>query len=352
MKGFDIAAINERFPTWLEKLGATLHWLNPEHFQCNCPFHDDRKRKFDATKKPDGTWVGKCWNSGCPASAGGDALRLYQDVCSVDFGTAGTRLSQELGLPFGVFDNVVRQQPHRLGSGNEERHELNKRSKRATWPPFVESLIKGCENLATLRRIPIEGIRLAHTWGTLRFTHWRDQPCWVLLSHDGTCAEVRRMDGKTFFGDFKAIALPGSEKKHCLLGEHLLGSDPDPCFLVEGGPDWLSASWLARFARCQVGAPNWVPLGFLGAECSFTAAQLQKLRGRLIRVFVHADAAGRKGSDRWADALIAEGCTVDLVHIGRLGLFLPEGTGVKDLNDALVGNSARLEQFGREAVTV
>lgn len=157
------------------------------------------------------------------------------------------------------------------------------------------------------------------------------------------------MDGKKFV-NVKALALPGSEKKHCLLGEHLLDGEPAPCFLVEGGPDWLAACWLTSFATRQAEAPRWVPLGFLGANCSFTPAQLRKLRGRQIRVFVHADDAGELGASRWADALSGEGCTIELVSIGCFGQILSDGNPVKDLNDALVANVANLDAFSLEAV--
>jgi hypothetical protein len=188
------------------------------------------------------------------------------------------------------------------------------------------------------------------------------------------------MDGEKFFDDDgpKALALDGSEKKHALLGENLIGFpwgqeslkaqlenietnrligrepirfNPDPILLVEGGPDFLAACWLAYAATGIPGAPFWIPLGFLGSTCNFTPEQLAKLSGRTVRIFAHHDpksGAGESAANRWADALTGAGCTVEMIPIGDLAQTQPDGRPVEDLNDAIAAQS-NLTQFAKEA---
>jgi hypothetical protein len=97
-------------------------------------------------------------------------------------------------------------------------------------------------------------------------------------------------------------------------------------------------------------APTWIPCGFLGSACNLTAEQLKKVSGRLVRIFVHRDGseAGSKAASRWADALTGAGCTVELVHVGRLAGCQPDGKPIEDLNDALRAQTD-LNQFAKEA---
>jgi len=67
-----------------------------------------------------------------------------------------------------------------------------------------------------------------------------------------------------------------------------------------------------------------------------------------VRVFVHDDDGGRKAANRWADALTGAGCTVELVHVGRLAQTQPDGKPVDDLNDAIRAQT-NLNLFAVEA---
>jgi hypothetical protein len=163
------------------------------------------------------------------------------------------------------------------------------------------------------------------------------------------------MDGRPFVttgGNHKALAFPGSEKKHALLGEHLLSASLDPVFVTEGGPDFLAACWLAYAATTIVGAPSWKPVGFLGSNCDFTEEQVSKLSNRLVRIFVHADKAGHEAAEKWKGRLKDAGCRVQLAYVERICEEMPTGKPVEDLNDALIANEKSLEQFTGEVIAL
>jgi hypothetical protein len=66
-------------------------------------------------------------------------------------------------------------------------------------------------------------------------------------------------------------------------------------------------------------------LGLLGASVRFARPVLEQLRGRRVRLFPHADDAGRSAAAEWSLQLRDIGCTVDAYDFRAFR--------VKDAND-------------------
>lgn len=190
------------------------------------------------------------------------------------------------------------------------------------------------ERLAGLRGLSVAGVTLASARGLLRFGTVCRVPCWLVLDASGQLAQARRLDGQPFpaFGDI------GTRKSHTLKGSRQgwpLGireaADFPAVLLVEGGPDLLAAChFIARAKRSDL-----APVAMLGAGNRIPADALPSFAGKRVRIFLHADPAGRDAAARWAWELeIESGGNVGPVDAFRLdGLTLPGGQLVSDLND-------------------
>jgi hypothetical protein len=357
--------LKDRLAEWLEHVtGQPVQVRSETRFDAFCPFCNHRKPKFEAALK--GCWQGTCRVCG----KGGDLIKIAQELYGCGFAEAVQRAAGAVGFPIPGAVEIPRETQGEREARRREREsrareleqakELEDAEKRKAWPRFFENLDDGCREVSRLRGIPAAGIRAAHRWGMLRFCDWGDglnevKPCWALRSHDGTCAELRRLDGEQIQVSrdtwAKAKALPGSRKKRALIGEHLLfGMDREPVLFAEGAPDILVACWLSLFASAKDELPVWVPCGCLGVQFDFTPEQLGKLSGRLVRIFVDDDQAGRDAAERWTRDLHGVGCDVELMHVCRLARRLPGGKPIKDLNDALVAHSESIEAFSRKVV--
>jgi hypothetical protein len=361
-----LAQINDCLPRFLERRGFLPGVdASKSRLLATCPICG-KARKFQ-TDKVRGVWLGKCWSAGCALSGRGavdliglvarledlDPDKDFRRIAELAASEVGVTIAESTGPRLTRAERDANAERRRLLDEQKRREDelaaLDRAAKRAAWPVLVESPERGVANVARLRGIPLAGVRAAHDWGHLRFGTWKGEPCWILRDHRGLAAEARRMDGKRFFGEGgpKALALEGSEKKHALIGEHLLGTAPDPVILAEGGPDFLCACFLAWRSMEFPGA-TWIPLGFLGANAEFSEDQLDLLVERTVRVFVHDDDAGRDAAHRWRDALESVGANVQLIHVGDLAATLPDGSPARDLNDALRA-AADPEEFARLA---
>lgn len=95
---FDLHALKCLLPQYLRALGCELVFRGDNHFETACPIHRGTNRNFKADRKPDGTWVWKCWSQ-CGGDGGtiidlharlqGDAPRSYTNLES---------LAQTLGI--------------------------------------------------------------------------------------------------------------------------------------------------------------------------------------------------------------------------------------------------------------
>ncbi len=64
--------------------------------------------------------------------------------------------------------------------------------------------------LARLRRLGVDGLRLASARGLVRFGQWRNRAAWFVTDETGLNAQVRRLDGQPWPQGCKALTLPGA----------------------------------------------------------------------------------------------------------------------------------------------
>ena len=106
--------------------------------------------------------------------------------------------------------------------------------------------------------------------------------------------------------------------------------------LCEGGPDFLAAHYFALFEQASHHAKRDVqsaPVAVLGAANAIHGDSLPLFAGKRVRIFCHADEAGKKAAGRWAEQLGSVGATVDAFDFA--GLVRADGQPAKDLNDCL-----------------
>lgn len=177
------------------------------------------------------------------------------------------------------------------------------------------------ERLATARPYHREGLEWAHERGVLVFGSWHGFDCYGLTDASGRILELRRLDGEAFpavpgtaLGARKSHAVKGSQKAWPL--GILEARDLPAIALVEGLPDFLTAHYVAlweqashhgrRDARC-------VPVAMLSSSPEIHADALPLFRGKLVRIFAHAEGAGLKGAAKWqAQLQVADAARVDV----------------------------------------
>lgn len=196
---------------------------------------------------------------------------------------------------------------------------------------LLVSAEKGCQNLAKLRGLTYEGVRLAHEWGHLRFGYWRNRACWFLVADGGWMIEARRMDGKPFECGAKALAFTGSTKSRALVGAEQIPLHRGPLRLVEGGPDFLAACSLFWMEGDTAGKQEHLPLAVL--TLFWTPRQLHKIQlfGRQVQIVAHNDDAGRRIAKERAETLKQAGASVSVLEISSVWPDAPAGGDLNDL---------------------
>lgn len=181
--------------------------------------------------------------------------------------------------------------------------------------------------LAELRTVSFEGVRLIAERGLLHFAAWKDSRAWVVSDGERVNAQARRMDGQPWPGiGAKAQTLPGSCAAWPIGARE---SQPFPFVLLcEGGPDLLAAH---HFIYAHKREANTAAVAILGASNSIPPDALPLFAGKRVRILAHADEAGRTAAARWAAQLESVGATVDAADF--TGLLMADGAPVKDLND-------------------
>jgi hypothetical protein len=216
------------------------------------------------------------------------------------------------------------------------------------FPNFQTGTSADFKQLASLRNIGREGLEFASERGLLWFATLKDCPAWIVTDSARVNAQARRMDGQAWEHiGAKAWTLPGA------WASWPIGITESKNFsaiaLCEGGPDFLSAHYLAlweqashhtqRDAQCS-------PVAMLGASHQIHTDALPMFTGKRARIFGHDDEAGRGAVERWAGQLASVGADVDAFSFA--GLRKVDGKSMKDLNDSLlmdVGSFARVERI-------
>jgi hypothetical protein len=190
------------------------------------------------------------------------------------------------------------------------------------------------ETLAALRGFTVETLKEAEACGLLLFAEWAGRVAWCVCDPGGRIAEGRRLDGKMW----EAYKTLPARKCHAWGG----GKDwpvnleaaarCDKLLLVEGGPDVLAA---LEIVRREGVAESVGVVGILGAgNTRLDSAALPFFRGKAVRLFPHADEAGRKAAKEWARLLLDAGAArVDAFDLS--GLMRADGEPGKDLCDVL-----------------
>lgn len=281
-----------------------------------CPAHEDRTPSLSVSPGHGRNVLLKCF-AGCTAEAILAAAGLkWGDIC------------EDKPLPRAT------AAPRKAPWVDPEAE-----AKRATWPPLEEPRLDGrpdeeiayhlVERVATLRGLAVDGCRLAALRGLLRFCAWKGRLCWAVTDSLRINAQARRIDGRPWTEiHAKAWTLPGS-RAAWPLGTY--ESRPFPVLLlVEGGPDLLAGH---HFIVAQGRQSDVAVVGMLGASNRIPDDALPAFRGKRVRIFAHADAAGIKGAETWRSQLRSFGATVDVADFTQLRMT--DGRTIGDLNDAV-----------------
>jgi len=234
--------------------------------------------------------------------------------------------------------------------------ESEKERQRENWPIFESPLAhpddtpaRAVGTLAKLRSVSLAGVELTARRRLLYFAAWKGLPAWIVTDGARLNAQARRMDGKRWpekkikdqtLPGIKAQTLPGSRAAWPV---GIREAAPFPVLLLcEGGPDLLAAH---HFIMAHKREADTAAVAMLGAGLAIHPDALPLFAGKVVRVFAHADDAGREAAVKWATQL--DGIASRLDALSFEGFFLPNGAPVKDLNDA-----ARLPQTPENEVEI
>ena len=157
------------------------------------------------------------------------------------------------------------------------------------------------------------GLTWAAQRGVLVVGQWRDWPCYGVTDASGRVLEVRRVDNEPFpemgpLPERKSHSIKGSEKSWPVgLPEAV---DYPAIALVEGVPDFLVAHDVVIWEQVTREHPQDVrcaPVAMLSASPAIHADALPFFKGKHVRIFAHAEAAGLAGAEKWKRQLLAAG---------------------------------------------
>ncbi len=269
------------------------------------------------------------WNAGClPPWTESELLHKLRSAAA-SAKPSGYLLGNQGSHAYRSHANT-RALPHiALAACDQER----KGKLRGAWPTL--SLLSGSEieDIARMRRLPVEGVWLAYLNGYLSGAMVEGHRCFVIS--EGTFAQARRFDGEPFTlsdgRQAKAKNLPGSQG--AFLGRRWLGAPAMRVLLVEGAIALLEAAAAHEIANPPDG---WTILAATSASSRFSRDPdlLGTLAGRKVRIIPDNDEAGLDAAASWLAELEGVGCAVDAVT-------LP--TGCKDLGPLVADPNAHLE---------
>jgi hypothetical protein len=211
-----------------------------------------------------------------------------------------------------------------------EAEDPTKAEQRAAWPKFIEPTTGDLGQIATLRGLGIEGLRLAVNRGILRVAYHHGHRSWIATDDSRMAAQARRLDGQPFpfFGDLKkALNLPGSIGAWP-VGVAALKPEHHAVLVCEGGPDLLAAY---HFIAAEGREADASAVALMGASCRIRESELHRFEGRQVRICEQADKAGRDATADWARQLHPHVERLDAIRFD--GLRQADGKPVEDLND-------------------
>ena len=281
---------------------------------CRCPLHEDKGPSFSVTAD------GALWNcfAGC---GGGDVV----DFFTLASGLPHAQACRAFIALAGGSPMPTAPRPPRPKTADVEAEQAEKRK---TWPPFESPFDHehAMGELAKLRHVSLDGVKLAAARGLLYFAGWKDKPAFIVTDAARVNAQARRMDGRQWEGiAAKAQTLPGSRAAWPVGARESLAM---PFVLLCEGVDILAAH---HFIHAHGRTADTAAVAMLGASNTIPADALPLFARKRVRVMAHADEAGRVAAAKWTAQLETVGATVDAADF--TGLLMADGTPAKDLND-------------------
>ena len=157
----------------------------------------------------------------------------------------------------------------------------------------------------------------------------------MVLDKEGANAQARRLDGLPW-ADLNAKARTARGAWAAWPIGIREARDFPAIALCEGGPDFLAGHYLSLWEQASHYSKQDVqcaPVAMLGASLRIHPDALELFSFKRVRIFGHADPAGREAVDRWARELEPYAARVDAFDFG--GLVKADGAPAKDLNDCL-----------------
>jgi hypothetical protein len=291
---------------------------------CRSPFRKDHSPSFSVSED------GQRWIDFATGERG--------DVIDFLAKCRGISSAEAFGELLNLADGIDRQAASRNEAEREPRRSPLKLD--AIEPCSEDDLFK----IGKLRSIPFAGLKLAQERKLLfAYSDPYQGRCWLITDDARRNAIARRLDGQRF--RFRPPQQDQKEgpKSRCWPGSEanfpigIAQAGPYPAIaLCEGAPDFLAA-----FALADAGAVESLvaPVCMTGASCSIHKDALPSFRGKRVRIFGHADEAGRGAIQRWVEQLQAVQAEVDAFDFS--GLIKADGSLVKDLNDFVLADHRR-----------
>ena len=187
------------------------------------------------------------------------------------------------------------------------------------------------DELAAQLMISPQVVEEAIRRGLLRFVIHRNSRCWHFGDNRNGC--LRRVDGQPFDINgqcVKAEAKTKGESWHHLIGlDDVVANDRREILLTpEGSKDALAA---LHFADAEARLSQIGVVAALGSEVKPIRDDIEKLRGRRLRLFPDVDAAGQDAAARIGRAIATLAAETQIFDLK--GLCRDDGEPVKDLFD-------------------
>jgi hypothetical protein len=187
------------------------------------------------------------------------------------------------------------------------------------------------DELAAQLMISPQAVEEAIRRGLLRFVKHRNSRCWRFGDTRNGC--FRRLDGEPFDINgqcVKAEAETKGELWHRLIGlDDVLANDRREILLTpEGSKDALAA---LHFADAEARLSQIGVVAALGSAVKPTRDDIEKLRGRRLRLLPDVDAAGQDAAARIGRAIATQAAETQIFDLK--GLYRDDGEPVNDLFD-------------------
>jgi hypothetical protein len=305
MNPIDFSAIRTRYPLpeYCRERAIILR-RSGNTWSGECPLHRERHGQSFVIFGDRWTCFGKC-------SRHGDVIDLEQCLGGGTVKEAIERLTGSTPLKF-------LPSPRPVPSPTK---------KSWPWPALLRlGTPDELAQLAEDRLISMHACLLAQDRGLLRFLRHREGVAWVISDQLCENGVARLLGRRPWTNGAKAKTLPDCRAKRPI--GILESMRFEKIAIVEGGPDLLAAFHF----MIECGSEDLVaPVCMTSTSAEFLPGDLERLRGKSIRLFPHADPQGWKAAIRWLDQLSACPRSVDFADLR--GLIKSDGTAAKDLND-------------------